>query len=283
MPNQAAINALDGFSTTAVIRARFGGALNPASFTAGSVIVVQVTIDNTTKATTGVVQPLVFGTDYTVGVGPEAGVGNTILEIRPSHPLVPSTGLVDNGYLVILTNGITDASGDAATPDTDYANIKAALPTCTSIADTSLNGICKLTGAHLQIAHALGINPANIVLSFSFTTQATADTMAVITQTAAAQLLTVHNTGLTTAQANPQLRGHANIYLGTLSIPYYLSRTAPLTGYWQGNPSPLDASSRFLGLPTRRIRSMRPGPIPFTPASACQRAARSSAHSIWMW
>lgn len=246
MPNQAAINTLDGFSTTAVIRAGFGGALNPASFTASSVIVVQVTIDNTTKATTGVVQPLVFGTDYTVGVGPEAGVGSSILEIRPAHPLVPSTGTTDNGYLVILTNGITDASGNAATADTDYGNIKAAQPTCTSIADSSLNGICKLTGAHLQIAQALGINPANVVLSFSFTTQATTDTMAVITHTAAAQPMTVHNTGLTTAQANPLLKGHANIYLGTLKIPYYLSRTAPLTGYWQGNPSPLDASSRFL-------------------------------------
>ncbi|MDB6089549.1 MAG: Extracellular lipase, Pla/cef family [Gammaproteobacteria bacterium] len=246
MPNQAAVNALDGFSTTAVIRAGFGGALNPASFTASSVIVVQVTIDNTTKATTGVVQPLVFGTDYTVGVGPEAGVGSSILEIRPVHPLVPSTGVSDNGYLVILTNGITDASGKAATPDTDYANIKAAQPTCSAIADSSLNGICKLTGAHLQIAHALGIDPANIVLSFSFTTQATADTMAVITQTATAQPLSVHNTGLTTAQANPLLKGHATIYLGTLSVPYYLSRTAPLTGYWQGNPSHLDASSRFL-------------------------------------
>ena len=255
MPNQAAVNALDGFSTTAVIRAGFGGALNPASFTASSVIVVQVTIDNTTKATTGVVQPLVFGTDYTVGLGPEAGVGNTILEIRPAHPLVPSTGTTDNGYLVILTNGITDASGNAASPDTAYANIKSAQPTCTSIADSSLNGICKLTGAHLQIAKALGINPANIVLSFSFTTQATADTMAVITRTATAQPITVHNTGLTTAQANPQLHGHANIYLGTLSVPYYLSRTAPLTGYWQGNPSPLDASSRFL---TR----FNPAPVP---------------------
>src|ERR1700676_469792 len=36
MPNQTAINALDGFSTTAVIRERFGGALSPASFTAAS-------------------------------------------------------------------------------------------------------------------------------------------------------------------------------------------------------------------------------------------------------
>src|SRR5437868_15131001 len=73
IPAQDALNALDGFSTTAVIRERFAGALNPASLTAASVIVVQVTIDNTTKATTRVVQPLAFGSDYTVGLGPEAG------------------------------------------------------------------------------------------------------------------------------------------------------------------------------------------------------------------
>src|SRR5712691_10783522 len=60
LPNQAAINALDGFSTTAVIRTRFGGPLDPASFTAQSVIVLQVTIDNTTKATTNVMRALVF-------------------------------------------------------------------------------------------------------------------------------------------------------------------------------------------------------------------------------
>jgi pimeloyl-ACP methyl ester carboxylesterase len=246
MPNQAAINALDGFSTTAVIRARFGGPLNPASFTAQSVIVLQVTIDNTTKATTGVVQPLIYGVDYTTGVGPETAVGNTILEIRPTHPLVPSTGTTNNGYLVLLTNAITDATGNAATADTDYANIKAALPTCAAITDSSLHGICQLTGAQLQIAQAIGLNPANVVLSFSFSTQSIFDTLAVVEQTATAQPLNVHSTGLTTAQANPRLSGHATVYVGTLSIPYYLSRTEPLTGYWQGNPSPLDPSSRFL-------------------------------------
>ena len=246
LPNQTAINALDGFSTTAVIRARFGGALNPASFTAASVIVVQVSVDNTTKATTGIVKPLVFGTDFTVGVGPEAGVGSSILEIRPTHPLVPSTGAVNNGYLVLLTNGITDATGKAATPDTDYANIKAALPTCASITDTSLNGICRLTGAHLQIAGALSVNPANVVLSFSFSTQSISDSLAVLNATTTGQAIVAHNTGLTTAQANPLLAGHSNIYLGTLTVPYYLSRTAPLTGFWQAGPSPLDASSHFV-------------------------------------
>jgi pimeloyl-ACP methyl ester carboxylesterase len=246
LPNQAAINALDGFSTTAVIRARFGGPLDPASFTAQSVIVVQVTIDNTTKATTNVVRPLVFGVDYTTGVGPEAGVGNTILEIRPTHPLVPSTGNANNGYLVLLTKGITDAAGKGATADTDYANIKTALPTCSTITDTSLHGICQLTGAQLQIAQFIGLDPADVVLSFSFSTQSIADTLAVVEKTATPQPLIVHNTKLTTARANPQLSGHATLYVGTLSIPYYLSRTTPLTGYWQGNPSPLDAGSRFL-------------------------------------
>src|SRR5205807_615429 len=45
MPNQAAVNALDGFSVIAPIRERFGGALDPTSFTAASVIVVPVTTD----------------------------------------------------------------------------------------------------------------------------------------------------------------------------------------------------------------------------------------------
>ena len=234
LPNQAAINALDGFSTTAVIRARFGGALNPTSFSAQSVIVLQVTIDNATKQTTGVVQPLVFGIDYTVGLGTESGVGNTILEIRPTHPLVASTGTTNNGYLVFLTKAIADANGHAATADRDYASIQAALPTCAAITDTSLRGICQLTGAHLQIAKSVGLNPADVVLSFSFSTQSIGDTLGVIEQTATAQPLKLRSTGLTTAQANPRLSGHANIYVGTLSVPYYLSRTAPLTGYWQG-------------------------------------------------
>jgi pimeloyl-ACP methyl ester carboxylesterase len=84
------------------------------------------------------------------------------------------------------------------------------------------------------------------VLSFSFSTQSIADTLSVVEKTAAPQPLIVHSIGRTTAQVNPLLSGHATIYVGTLSIPYYLNRTAPLTGYWQGNPSSLDASSRFL-------------------------------------
>jgi len=100
------------------------------------------------------------------------------------------------GYLVFLMNGITDASGNPAVPDTDYANIKAALPSCAAITDPSLHGICLLTGAHLQIAAALHLNPANIVLSFSFTTESTVDTLELISATATAQTISVHPPGL---------------------------------------------------------------------------------------
>jgi pimeloyl-ACP methyl ester carboxylesterase len=266
----AAVNALDGFSTTAAIRERFGGALNPASFTPLSVIIVPVMTDNLTKATTGVLgAPLTMGTDFAAALATEAVVGSTILEIKPLHPLQPSTCIsgghflgsnctTGTGYLVFLTNGIKDASGNAAVPDTDYANIKAALaggPKCPSITDPTLNGICQLTGAHLLIAQALAqqipalansLNPANIVLSFSFTTQSTVDTLELMTATATAQTLTVHPTGLTTA-AIPGLGlpGHADLYVGTLSVPYYLSRTAPLTEYWHAPPFPLDTTSTF--------------------------------------
>ena len=240
----------------------FAGALNPASFTATSVIIVPVTTDNTTKATTGVLgAPLTLGTDFSAALATDAGVGPTILEITPLHPLMPSTCIsggmflgpnckTGTGYLVILTNGITDISGHPAVPDTDYASIKAALAsggaTCPSITDKTLNGICQLTGAHLQIAQALGLNPANIVLTFSFTTQSTTDTLELLAATATAQTIRVNPTGITTAQANPLLKGHANLYVGALSVPYYLSKAAPLTGSWSAPPFPLDPSSTFV-------------------------------------
>jgi len=268
MPNQAAINALDGFSTTAVIRERFGGALNPASFTAASIIIVPVTTDNLTKATTGVLgAPLVLNTDFSAGLGTEAGVGPTILEIKPLHPLLPSTCLsggmflgpncaTGTGYLVFLMDGITDSSGNHAVPDTDYAAIKAALPSCAAISDATLHGICQLTGAHMLIAQGVGLNPAHIVLSFSFTTESTVDTLALISATATAQTITVqHPPGFTTAALGLGLPGHADLYVGVLSVPYYSSKTAPLTEYWHAPPFPLDTTSTF-------VTRFNPLPVP---------------------
>ena len=159
---------------------------------------------------------------------------------------------------MILTNGITDASGNPAVPDTDYAAIKTALaggPTCPSITDTTLNGVCQLTGAQLQIAQALHIDPANIVLTFSFTTESTLDTLALLSATTAASSMKLNPTGISTQQANASLAGHADLYVGVLSIPYYLSKSAPLTASWNAPPFPLDPTSTF-------VTRFNPLPVP---------------------
>ena len=139
MPNQAAINALDGFSTTAVIRENFGGALDPTSFTASSVIIVPVVTDNTTKATIDVLgAPLTPGVDYTAALGTEAGVGATVLEITPLHPLMPSTCIANGaflgancttgtGYLVSSPTASRTRRATPRVPDADYAAIPRAL------------------------------------------------------------------------------------------------------------------------------------------------------------
>src|ERR1700752_4154704 len=168
-PNQASLNQLDGYSTTAVIRESFSTALNPATFTPATVIIVPVVTDNTRNlATVGVLgAPLTMGVDFSAALATHGGVGATILEIPPLHPLMPSTCIsggqflganckTGTGYLVILTNGITDASGHAAVPDSDYAAIEAALPSCASLtSNMQLHDVCLLTGAQLQIAAAL--------------------------------------------------------------------------------------------------------------------------------
>ena len=267
IPLQASVNQLDGFSNTAAIRARFASPIAASSLTATSVYLAQVVVDSATKATVGFTRKLVLGTDPTIAdfsasLATDAGVGNTIVELRPLKPLVPGSGpgATNVGYLVVLTNGVTTVGGTPAVADTDYANFKAALPTCATITNTSLNGLCKLTGAQLQIAgQALGLNPANVVLSFSFSTQNTRDTMTVLSSPSitTARPITVVNTGATTAALTPPgspapLPGHANLYKGTLQIPYYSSRptqtnpTAPLTATWLGGPSALDATSKFL-------------------------------------
>ena len=266
MPLQASVNQLDGFSTTAVIRARFASPIAVSSLSATTVYLAQVVVDSATKATVGFTRKLVLGAnaataDFSASLAGDVGVGNTIVELRPLKPLVPSSGpgTTNVGYLVVLTNGITTASGAPAVADTDYANFKSALPTCATITNTSLNGLCKLTGAQLQIAgQALGINPANVVLSFSFSTQNTRDTMSVLSSPSitTARPITVVNTGATTTALTPPnappLPGHANLYKGTLQVPYYSSRptqanpTAPLTATWLGGPSALDATSKLL-------------------------------------
>src|SRR5262249_6682127 len=217
-PAQDAVNAIDGFSTTAPIRERFNGPIDAASLaTPGAVVMIHINTNNAGRQARAPVRPpagafaplkgcvvggACAGADYSVGVALD---DPTILEIKPLHPLAASTCLPippattspcltqpngGNGeaYLVLLTKAIT-VGGVAAAPDVDYANFQMALASggsaCPSITDPTLNALCQLTGAHLGLAQlyaqvAPGFNPANIVASFSFSTESTIDTLALL-------------------------------------------------------------------------------------------------------
>src|SRR2546430_13132673 len=61
IPAQDALNALDGFSTTAVIRERFAGPIDASSLgTSGAVVVVHISTNNLTKAPVSPLQRGVF-------------------------------------------------------------------------------------------------------------------------------------------------------------------------------------------------------------------------------
>lgn len=271
-PAVGTINALDGFSTTAYISERFAnGSIDPATLTAANIRVVRLALDNATKAPLippapggALPVPLTFGTDFTASIAQEAGSNNATLVIKPTRPLEASGGLPGNslrniGYLVILTNGIRSTTGIAAVADADYATVRnqalaeiaagATTPTCTPITNATLNGICRLTFAHLRVAGAIGVTPlTNVVLTFAFSTQSTSDSLTAISGVPA-QTIGAQFAGPTSA-FNPMLPGIANVHLGTLNVPYYLSRTAPLTGSWRaGGPPPApftDTTSRNL-------------------------------------
>jgi dienelactone hydrolase len=268
-PNFTAVNALDGYSTTADITLRFSGAIDAATL-AANVRVVRVSIDNATKATTAPLGVLVPGVDYSISVSPDVDTAGTTMLIRPLRPLVASTGATNNGYLLLVTSGVHNTGGAAAAPDADYKTIRdaayadivagLATPTCATITNATLNGICRLTFAHLKIGIGIGLipnPPTNVVASWSFSTESIRDTLGFLAATTAARPYTVTASGPpfnTTAFMG--LPGIVNLYNGTLDINYYLAvptpanPTAILTTPWQAaGPSPvpgIDPASRNL-------------------------------------
>ena len=294
IPNQVGLNALDGWSTTAPIRIRFGGALDPTSFSAANIRVYQVTISNTNKLVTGFTRPLAYGTEFSAAVATDAGVGPTILEIKPLVPLQPSAGPATptspvpdgTGYLVLLTNGLRMVGGAAAAADVDYNTVKATIAsgnpqtTCPTLPNAPMQGACGFTASHLAVAAnpALGplaLNPANIIVSFHFTTVATRDTLRALGLTifnplAPAPAIAVSPTAIPLNTINPALPAGASARAGTVAVPYYsyvptpqapggiVTETVVLRTAWRAaNPPPSPLSD-----PAGEFNLTRFNPIP---------------------
>jgi hypothetical protein len=259
----ATLDGQDGWSTTSYSSTSFNGSLDPSTVNGSTVKVVEMYLDNVTKTpattlppgvTSPVIRVLTAGTDYAVQVSPDIDSFGRILSVTPLKPLRPSTGSTNIGYVVLVTNGVTDTSGNPAQPSDLYAAIKTAPLTCTNFTDPFQKLGCLGSRWHLNIAPAAGLNPANVVVSWSFTTQSVQDSYRALAQVVPAQAIGVQPTGLTTKQADPRAQGKANIYVGTTVVPYYLTKPTSttdrvvLSNAWKaGGPPPVpgfDQASR---------------------------------------
>lgn len=246
-----ALNTLDGFGLTAPITAAFGNALDVASVKIGSSVrVFEVSKDASTQAITGVVREL----GATEMLATATGSNSDTLALVPLRPLKESAS-----YLVVLTNALKGADGKAAASDSAYLLAKGSTPLSGEYA--VLEPLRQLVNNQETVAASQGVNAASIVLSWSFTTLSVTPVLDAVKAQAQAEPMQVSPAVGTTNTFLSDLSGKADVHIGTLQVPYYLTApsaanpTAPLTTFWKGaagsflsryNPTPVATSTQTI-------------------------------------
>lgn len=235
-----ALNGLDGFSTVAPWATNFSVPVEPATVNPASVKVYQVSLTGPGGAVESVDRQLVFGQDFV------AVANGDSINIVPLKPLQELTS-----YMAVLTNVITDDEGNAATPSQTYfiakrtsplvdGNGQSTDPLLDNATANALEPLRQLTNAQEAAAASQGVNPEDIVLSWTMTTQSISPVLSAVQSISGSTMSTLAPTG-----ANTQLiggAGIADIYIGVMATPYYLGApsqanpTAPLNTFWQAAP-----------------------------------------------
>jgi hypothetical protein len=228
-PLAAALNTLDGFSTTAVISAPFNAPVDPATLVAFNPLAPTGTESLfVLDATHGV--PLVPGVHYTVRISSAAGSGDSVVEIVPLRPLQPRTR-----YVFVMTNRIRSTAGVAAAADAVFGAVRNAhLAGLTSVPDApQLDPLFPAITPLLTTATGvLGIPGNTVVVAWSLLTQSISNVLDVIEATATARTAVLASAGITTAQLGVGLPGIADIYTGFIQVPYFGDPANPLTSFW---------------------------------------------------
>ncbi|SFN55256.1 Ig-like domain-containing protein [Dokdonella immobilis] len=247
---RVAINALDGFSTASPMSTGFSVPIKPSSVVAGSSVrVFQVTLTGPGGGVTGITNELQPNVEYVTAL-PSSDTSGRTVAIVPTKPLKQLTS-----YMVVMTNGITDNRGNDATPDQTYFLAKRTSPLCVGGASTdpllpsatacALEPLRQLTNSQEFAASQAGIDPSKIVLSWVMTTQSITPVLGAVqarTAQTPAAATQIAPTGLNLSQLNPALPPIADVYIGTIDLPYYLNAptqtapTAPLGGFWRAAP-----------------------------------------------
>jgi hypothetical protein len=251
---QVAVNALDGWSPIGPGQVQFSAAPKASTLVPGDTIrLFEVTLTGPGGGVTGVVRELAANTDFVTAVAPSDTTSRTVA-IIPTKPLKQLTS-----YMAVVTTGVTDSNGNDATPDQTYFLSKRTSPLCVNGASTdpllpaatacSLEPLRQLTNSHLAAANGKGITPDKVVVSWVFTTQGITPVLQAavgkVNQTPA-PLTRIAPTGKTIGDLGLGLAPIADIFIGTIDVPYYLKAPAAATpaaqaaavlqGFWQAAP-----------------------------------------------
>lgn len=272
-----ALNTLDGFSTMAPITASMSAALDPASVIAGRTVrVFEVQLASLGGPVVAISRELAPNQEYAAGV---STLDASTLVITPVAPLAASTS-----YLITLSDGLEAAGGSSFGAELYYALAKGDDPLVVDgvsqfagLSDENaqaLEPLRQLTGAaESAVASFTVTNDAtdsiadqargDIILSWTFTTQSVGAALGTLAAAVTADTPATTATGMTTADANTALAGYADIHVGTVTVPYYLTAPsqdvprAPLTKFWRGaansfvtanNPQPVATGTQTIPL-----------------------------------
>ncbi|PLX80892.1 MAG: lipase [Desulfuromonas sp.] len=254
---KVAINALDGFSTVAPITTTFSSGIDPTSLTPSTVRVFEVTLSGIGGGVVGVNRELSFGTEFVATLASTDASGST-LAILPLVPFKSSTS-----YLVMLSDGIRGANGFDPQVSAHYLIAKTPVTLAGTPAE-ALEPVRQLVNSQEAALTGAGVDPNEIILSWTFTTQSVGVVLgAARSQTEASSLVNPASIGTTADLLPPGLSpGIADIHVGTLEVPYYLDNadvdpTAPLFSTWNGvggslltayNPQPVVKSTETVSL-----------------------------------
>ena len=168
-----AINSLEGWSTTAPFTIRFSGPVDATSMIVGETLrIFEVQVDTTTSPVGGEVtmaddEVTTFEVRHAPGDPSQA-----TLEVRPTQPLLPNTV-----YMVLVTDGVRDLEGRPVVRDLEYKVFAAEGvfydPTAPDFDDANASkaALEALLEAMLDAGTQKGIDRADVVLSYTFTTQ----------------------------------------------------------------------------------------------------------------
>lgn len=247
-----ALSALDGFSTTERWVTTFhdysgesGGTppagIDPTSVVAGQSVRVFQVVSQNIAVPVSIIRELTPGVDYVA-----AAVTPFTLAIIPRKPLQELSS-----FMAVLTNDIRDINGNDATPDRTYWLTKRRTPwidengnsTYSLIPDATAQGLepqRQLTNAMEAVAASGGVNPDDIILSWTVQTQSITPVTKLMRSIAQPAPTVVGTTGMDTGTVG--LFGLADIYAGIITLPYYLgvpgaeNPVAPLTDFWTAAP-----------------------------------------------